>query len=255
MMDETKLNIDFWQDIWGKRAFEKYYGVEKYLAIHQSLNRLFKKYLVKGDKKILEIGCARGKQLIYFAKEFGYKVFGIDLSENGVALGKANMKIAGVKGTLLCEDIYKTSLESESFDVVYSMGLIEHFNNLSEIIDAHIKLLKKNGILILTVPNFRNSLYLDLAKVTGVKKGILATHNLNAMDKELMKAILVNRGLRILKLDYLCPIDFTLSLGIIKSKLALYFLLLINQVIGYLTFFMPSSKYFSPYLVMIARKL
>lgn len=249
-----KLNKEAWEDIWDGSSFKKYYGIEKYLAIHKRIDRLFKKFLVKGDSKILEIGCARAKQLIYFAKEFGYEIFGVDYSEDGVAVGKANLEIAGVQGILLCEDIFKTSLEDESFDVVYSIGLVEHFNNLDEIIDAHLRLLKRGGILIITVPNFRGSLYLFLSNITGMKRFILATHNLDAMDKKVVGGILHNRGLELLTLDYFGPIDVTLALGIIKSKLVLYLTLLINQVVGYLTFFMPSSKYFSPYLVVIAKK-
>lgn len=39
------------------------------MAIHKKLDILFKRFLEKRNKTILEIGCAKAKRLIYFAKE------------------------------------------------------------------------------------------------------------------------------------------------------------------------------------------
>lgn len=112
---------------WKESPLRGYVGIEKYLAINKKLDMLFKRFIEKGIKRILEIGCAKAKWLIYFAKEFSYEVYGIDYLEKGVEIAKRNLKIAGVKGTILCEDIFQTSLKEQSFDIVYSMGLIEHF--------------------------------------------------------------------------------------------------------------------------------
>ncbi|MCL0065578.1 class I SAM-dependent methyltransferase [Dehalococcoidia bacterium] len=202
----------------------------------------------------MEIGCARGKYLIYFAKEFGYEVHGIDYSEKGVALAQENLKIAGVEGTILCQDIFQTSFQKESFDVVYSMGLIEHFENPAEIIDAHIKLLKNGGTLIITMPNFKDSLSFALNKIMGKEKKLLDTHNLSIMDKKVLNELFQRKGIKILFLHYFGPIDLTLVFSDIKAKPILYLGHLVNQIVGYITFFMPSSQYLSPYLVLIGEK-
>ena len=127
------------------------------------------------DKKVLVIvqGCAPAKRLICFAKEFGYDVYGIDYSERGVEIARENLKIAGVEGIILCEDIFQSSFEEQSFDIVYSMGLIEHFESPTEIIDVHIKLLKRGGMLIITIPNFKDSLYFTLSMILGKEKRLL----------------------------------------------------------------------------------
>jgi 2-polyprenyl-3-methyl-5-hydroxy-6-metoxy-1,4-benzoquinol methylase len=204
MKEDDKAGKDFWETSWKKIPFGKYQGIEKYLAINKKLDLLFKQFLEKGNKKVLEIGCAKAKKLIYFAKEFDYEVYGVDYSEKGVKIAKENLRIAGVKGTILCEDIFQTTFEKESFDIVYSMGLIEHFENPSRIIDAHIKLLKRGGTLIITIPNFKEtfmtrgdthehennkvfsyqSLYFALLKILGKEKRLLETHNLDIMDKK-----------------------------------------------------------------------
>ncbi len=254
MENTEKLSKKMWDSIWNGSTFKKYYGMEKYLARHVKLHKLFKKVLPKGNKKILELGCGSAKQLIYFAKEFGYEVSGIDYSENSVAIAKANLETANVKGTILCENMFETSLGIESFDIVYSQGLIEHFDNLEEAINAHLRLLKKGGTLLITVPNIRNNLYLSLSRVFKMRTFLLATHNLDAMDKKILEKLFSHNNLEIVMLDYYCPIDFTCSLGITESRFITTMVLLISQVAGYFSFFMPSSRYLSPWLVAVVRK-
>ena len=250
-----RVGKELWEKIWRKGALEGYIGLERYMAINKKLDKLFKRFLVKGDKKILEIGCAKAKHLIYFAREFGYEIYGIDYSESGIEIANENLKIAGIQGTILCEDAFKTSFKSESFNVVYSMGLIEHFENPKGIINVHINLLKKGGKLIITVPNFRNSLYLILSMFLRKDKEILETHNLSIMNKEKLKELMLNQELKVLFLDYFGPINLMLVPVDIKAKPILYLMHLVNQVIGYATFFMPLPRYLCPYLVLIAEKI
>lgn len=254
-MVSDKAGRNFWEKAWEENPLGRYHRIERYLAINKKLDNLFKRFLDKGNKKILEIGCAKGKQLIHFSKEFGYEVCGIDYSEKGVELAKQNLKIAGVEGTILCEDVFQTSFKEESFDIVYSMGLIEHFEDPSEIIDTHIKLLKKGGTLIITIPNFKDSLSFTLNKIRGKEKTLLETHNLSIMDKKVLSELLQGKGIKILTLDYFGPIDLTEFFSSAKVKPMLYLMHIVNQIVGYATFFMPSSRYFSPYLVLIAEKI
>ena len=252
MREDDKAGKDFWEASWKKILFGKYQGIEKYLAINKKLDLLFKRFLEKGNKKVLEIGCAKAKRLIYFAKEFDYEVYGVDYSEKGVKIAKENLRIAGVEGTIICEDIFQTTFKEESFDIVYSMGLIEHFETPAEIIDAHIKLLKIGGVLIITIPNFKDNL---LNKILGIGKRLSETHNLSIMDKKKMNELLQKRNIKILTLDYFGPIDLTLALEGIQTKPIIYLIHIVNQIIGYFTFFIPKSRYFSPYIVLIAEKM
>jgi 2-polyprenyl-3-methyl-5-hydroxy-6-metoxy-1,4-benzoquinol methylase len=253
MKENNKVSIDFWDNAWADSI--KYQGVEGYLAINKRLDLLFKRFLPKGKKRILEIGCSKAKKLIYFAKEFGYDIYGIDYSKKGVEIAIENLRIAGLKGTIVCEDVFKTSLEENSFDIVYSMGLIEHFEDPKKIIDAHIKLVKKGGMLIITMPNFNiRSLYFNLLKILGNEKRLLETHNIDLMIKKNLNELIKTKNLRLLIIDYFGPIDLSLVFMGIKGKLKLYLSHAINQLIGYSTFFIKNSRYFSPYLVVIAEK-
>lgn len=57
-------------------------------------------------------------------------------------------KETGVK--FLCKDIRKIGLEDNSFDIIYCVSVLEHTKNYGEIVKEFHRLLKNNGILIVT---------------------------------------------------------------------------------------------------------
>ncbi len=254
-MQDSNTGKRHWENRWESGSLSRFTGLEKYLAINRRLDKLYKRHLERGEKKILEIGCARGKQLIYFAKEFGYDVYGVDISEKGVEIAKNNLETAGIQGTILCQDIFQTTLEEKSFDIVYSMGLIEHFENPSDIINVHLRLLKEGGILLISIPNYKKSLSYMLFKIFGKEKELINTHNLSIMDKNVFRDLFAGKNIEVLMLDYFGPVDITSVFGFIKFKILLYPAHLLNQILGYLTFFMPGSAFLSPYLVLVATKV
>ena len=48
----------------------------------------------------------------------------------------------------------QTSFEPGSFDVVYSLGVVEHYSHPAPMVQKHLELLKPGGIAIITVPNY-----------------------------------------------------------------------------------------------------
>lgn len=253
-MKNEKTNKGYWDKSWGESKLWRY-NITKYTAVRRRFDKLFKSFLERSNnKKILEIGCAKGDWLIYFANEFGYEPYGIDYSEIGCKMAEENFKVANVNGKILCEDIFKTSLENESFDVIYSMGLIEHFEDPTRILDKHIELLTNGGILIITIPNFKSSIYRFLAKIFSKEREIIEFHNIDIMEKAKLNKLCQNKGIRILMLDYFGPVNIALVGGDAQNKVMQYLLHIINQMIGYLTFYLK-SRHYSPYIVLIAKKV
>ena len=249
-MKIEKTDKELWDKNWESSKLWRYRKITKYMAVHRRFDKLLKSILRRGDKKILEIGCAKGNWLIYFAKEFGYEPYGVDYSEMGCKMAEENLKRSNVNGTILYEDIFKTSLEKESFDVVYSFGLIEHFENPEDVINKHIELLKSGGLLVIGVPNFRDSLYFTINKMLGKEKGLMKTHNLDIMDINNFKKLFKDKNVQVQFLDYFGPINLALALNP-KNKAMLLLMHIVNQALGYLTFNLK-SKYFSPYIVLVA---
>ena len=58
------------------------------------------------------------------------------------------------KNHLVCSDLYNPPFREESFDLVYSLGVIEHFKNPENVISKHLDMVKSNGLVVITVPNF-----------------------------------------------------------------------------------------------------
>jgi SAM-dependent methyltransferase len=52
-------------------------------------------------------------------------------------------------------DLLDPDLDIGQFDLVYSLGLIEHFSDFADAVAAHARLVKPSGVLVLGVPNYR----------------------------------------------------------------------------------------------------
>lgn len=136
--------------------------------------------------KVLDIGCAPGKTLAWAAKIKKAEVTGVDYSKNGIEISRWLFEQMKLKGVFLCEDIFRTTLPEKTFDLVISSGLIEHFNDPTEVIDIHIKLAKPGGVVLITIPNY-GGIYGKLQHFFNPDN--LRLHNLNMMSTEALKRI------------------------------------------------------------------
>ena len=150
-------NKEFWEDEW--KNLDLPIILEPYIRADRSFINLFNKHLsiVDGkNKTCLEIGCNPGKFLIYCAKFLNYDIYGIDFEEKGCLLTEKNLKAVGINGSISQQDIFNLDT-NQKFDLILSCGFIEHFAGvkLDEVLKIHVDLLKENGKLFLSVPNFR----------------------------------------------------------------------------------------------------
>ena len=105
------------------------------------------RYSDKGKKgKLLDVGCGDGRFLDSIKKKFD--VYGCDVSETGLkyardVYGLNNLSLGGLKNIN-----YK-----DKFDVVTLWTSLEHVHNPLESLREINRLLKNNGVLVLSVPN------------------------------------------------------------------------------------------------------
>lgn len=103
--------------------------------------------------RLLEVGCAASRWLPVYAKDFSYRVTGIDFDPVGCELARRALSEHGAVGEVLCEDFFSlTASLQERFDVVVSYGFVEHFDG-REVAHALGACLKPGGTLFATVPN------------------------------------------------------------------------------------------------------
>jgi 2-polyprenyl-3-methyl-5-hydroxy-6-metoxy-1,4-benzoquinol methylase len=136
--------------------------------------------------QVMEIGCAPGKQLAYVAKMLGAKVSGIDYSAVGVRYSEALFKALGIDGDVRCEDMFSSSFSKGAFDVVYSIGVVEHFDDPTEVIELHAQFLRAGGTALIAIPNY-GGIYGRLQAQFDPEN--LAIHNLDMMHKSQFLAL------------------------------------------------------------------
>jgi 2-polyprenyl-3-methyl-5-hydroxy-6-metoxy-1,4-benzoquinol methylase len=106
-------------------------------------------------KTFMEVGCGSSGWLPYFAKKYDLLVSGLDYSEIGCRLAEENLKMQNIQyDEIICKDIFETNCTSgKKYDIVFSYGVIEHFENTEEVIRILKSMVNPNGILITLVPN------------------------------------------------------------------------------------------------------
>jgi len=107
-------------------------------------------------RRLLEIGCGRSRWLPYFGKHHGFSVAGVDYSPTGCQQAEALLAAAQVEGRVICADFFDPPKELlESFDVVWSLGVMEHFDDTGNVAAAFARFLRPGGVMITVIPNMR----------------------------------------------------------------------------------------------------
>jgi len=108
---------------------------------------LFRKYGIKKSHKLLDVGCGRGEFLNGFIK-CGVEGYGVDQSD----VAKRYCPNATLKqANLECEPI---PFDENSFDVVYSKSVIEHFHQPEILMREMFRVLKPGGLAITLCPDW-----------------------------------------------------------------------------------------------------
>lgn len=141
-------NPDFYSEEDGK-----HYGYDHYFQDKDNIQLNFVKRisrigkLMPGKGKFLDVGCAAGF-VLDLARKDGWEVYGVDLSAEAIEYGKNELGL-NVQQKILSE----AGFEDEFFDVVTILDVIEHLPDPRNEIKEMAKVLKKDGLLVVTTPN------------------------------------------------------------------------------------------------------
>lgn len=160
-------STEYWNDEWRRLAPTSAYGSLQWVErnyVYRSLDTLLRSVLpVTPDRTFIEMGSGPARWMIYFHRRFGYRVFGCDYSEVSCELARRNLAAAGIAGEITQADFMTIG---GRYDVVFSGGVVEHFDRPLEVLEAFNRVLAPGGILITDVPNLGgiNGLYQRLLK-------------------------------------------------------------------------------------------
>ena len=107
------------------------------------------------QRTVLEIGCGRGGFAASLARR-GARVTGSDFSP--AALDLARKEFKGLDIEWVQADIQRLPFGDATFDSVVSCETIEHVPNPAQAIAELARVLRPNGALVLTTPNYLGSL-------------------------------------------------------------------------------------------------
>jgi 2-polyprenyl-6-hydroxyphenyl methylase / 3-demethylubiquinone-9 3-methyltransferase len=96
-------------------------------------------------KETLDVGCGGGLLAEEFAR-LGCKVTGIDPSERSLAVARAHAQQSGLDINYLIGLGEHLPFADASFDIVYCCDVLEHVNNLEQVISEIARVLKPDGI-------------------------------------------------------------------------------------------------------------
>lgn len=199
---------DFWDERHKKFHHKKYYPSPRRDYLDFALTGLFPPLLLgrKGEE-ILEIGCGGSVWLPYFHKEYGLVITGIDYSEPGIALSRQILNKNGAEGRLIQENVFDREASlAGSFDIVFSLGFIEHFREPQKALEVSGNLLRPGGLLLTWIPNTAGWILKAGQILDKTKKGFYSPLDLEQLvdlHRALHMNILMSQYTQFLDLSYL----------------------------------------------------
>lgn len=118
-------------------AFQQHYKL---------FSQLDKKYSRSLGDKVLEVGCGRGTLSHFYAKD-NYKCTLLDSSSKAVKLASESFKRFGLSGNFVEGDALSLPFASKDFDIVFSIGLLEHFKDIHQPLKEQMRILRPGGVM------------------------------------------------------------------------------------------------------------
>lgn len=244
-MDNNLTDRSFWKAFWESRL-GLIFNIKRDYIFGDILGKLKSE---KGAKNAIELGGFPGYYAVYLKKYEGMET---TLFDYFIHQGLINelLEINGLKDgdiNIIEADLFTYQPEKQ-YDMVTSFGLIEHFKDTKAIIQTHLPFLNENGVLFITLPNFKS--------INGwvQRKFDLENYNkhyIECMDPALLAGIFKELGLKQVEAYYYGKFSMWLENKSTQSALAKAFVKglwftgkVITKVIPF------ESKALSPYIVV-----
>lgn len=244
----------FWEAFWGGTKLPCFPDMN--FSFDRCLAGQLTQCLSGTRGQALEIGCAPGKWMVFLNRKLGLEVSGIEYSPYGIKITNENLAMLRIKPASLIEGDFFKIEPSQKYDVVISLGFIEHFQNVESVIARHLLWLKPGGKLVLGIPNFRG-IYFLLQNV--LDEEILKKHNTSIMNLDFFRGVGKKLDLQIADLNYLGSFEPSLPVaqkgfGSLSQATIKCFLKLFLQVRKFVFFDRINHPFFSSYILAVYSK-
>ncbi|MGD2090364.1 MAG: methyltransferase domain-containing protein [Candidatus Aminicenantes bacterium] len=177
-------------NIGGDNAFyEKLQERELYYLPWKWEHQVASKY-IKPGMRVLEVGCARGDFINKLSRK-GAICTGLEFNKKAIMKGQD-------KGVKILEESIQEHAENYTnfYDIVCSFQVMEHIPVVRSFIESKLKVLKKGGKLIISVPNNDSTLDFENSLLN------LPPHHLGLWNRESLLSIEMIYKLKLIDLKF-----------------------------------------------------
>lgn len=200
--------INFSEDVWNKLYGDEYFSTmtrwwarKRKRDIKGRFDRLERQSKSK-IKTFLDIGSGEGYFLIEASRR-GWETHGIDISDNRIE------EVKNVDISFRNEDLFSANYPDNYFDCVFMDSVLEHVPNPLAYLKEMNRVMKKNGVLYIGVPN-EDSLFNDTKKIVNMLSGkndysirikpFVSPYHINGFTKKTLKLAAKNSNFDVLDL-------------------------------------------------------
>jgi 2-polyprenyl-3-methyl-5-hydroxy-6-metoxy-1,4-benzoquinol methylase len=140
----------YWWNSAGSRAngiLKNLEALYRKLALHDHVSFVVRASANRQGTEVLDVGCGSGT-LLRLLKQRGFRPIGVDFSAEAARLAETENGVRVLVGSL-----DQARFPAQSFDIVTLFHVMEHVPNPRQVLAEVGRILKKDGSIILQVPN------------------------------------------------------------------------------------------------------
>jgi ubiquinone/menaquinone biosynthesis C-methylase UbiE len=123
-------------------------------------------------RDVLDVGCGIATDGVRFARA-GARYVGIDASPAAVELARRRLELEGLDGTVVAGSATELPFPDSSFDLVWSHGVIHHFEGTETAVDEFHRVLRPGGVALVMLYYKRSFNY--AVTIMGVRRLLAAS--------------------------------------------------------------------------------
>jgi len=237
--DNNITDKAYWEKYWSEYRFDKIPGKVVFASFMSRLS---------SGKSFIDIGGFPGLYAVYFYKNGFRDVTLLDYHMNRDVVREFERINNLPENSIQCihTDFFAFT-PGKKYDVVFSSGFVEHFEDTEDVIRRHVELLSEQGQLLIIIPNF---LGLNGMIQERFDRENLEAHNLRSMDINYLKRLMPKFDLHDLSVDYIGkPMVWIEPKAANKNRRRWV------KMLSYAIKLIPvKGKFLSPFIAIYARK-
>lgn len=195
-VSESLTTQEYWESYY--TGTDQRSEIERICGEYDALWEILINSCERKPESIIEIGAYPGRFLGYLASRYGLRATAVDFNPDFGTFEKT-MYLMKVKNFQYINEDFVQLNPRERYDIVLSIGFIEHFKHFDEVMDLHCNYLKPGGAMLIMIPHMRYGQYFHRRIFD---RANLDIHNTKCMKKSVFKKFAKRNHLKIRHLSY-----------------------------------------------------